>query len=281
MKFFQLLFWCGSLAVGFSTTLRAQPMVTLVSSDFEVTNNLDGWRGTNNSGNSRPVTYQPGGPTSNSVGYISMVEGVADSSFNHFIAPDKFLGDQRAAYNGLLTFYYRKTVTGGGNAGNGIVKLFADTNQLSFDLPYPPAGNVWHHFAIPLNENAGWRFLPATNNHRATREEMLSVLSGLTLMQIRAEWAGVNNEVDDIDDVMFLGQPSGAPEPGLGIATFAGLTVTGAVGSTYTIEYRDALDASTNWFPLTNLVLPHTPYLFVDTNSPSAASRFYRAVLNP
>jgi hypothetical protein len=64
-----------------------------------------------------------------------------------------------------------------------------------------------------------------------------------------------------------------------GIAMYAGLTIVGTVGSTNRIEYKDNL-TTTNWNVLTSLVLPASPYLFIDTNSASPAKRFYR-VLQP
>jgi hypothetical protein len=85
----------------------------------------------------------------------------------------------------------------------------------------------------------------------------------------------------DIDDVQLLALPTDAPSPQLDIKTYAGLLVRGSVGSRYLIEYRDVLDNTMTWLPLTNIVLPISPYLFTDTNSPSASKRFYRAVLTP
>jgi N-acetylneuraminic acid mutarotase len=64
------------------------------------------------------------------------------------------------------------------------------------------------------------------------------------------------------------------------IKMYAGLTVIGNVGGTYRIEYKNTLSA-TNWTTLTNMVLPASPYLFIDSTSPSAQQRFYRAVPTP
>ena len=61
------------------------------------------------------------------------------------------------------------------------------------------------------------------------------------------------------------------------IKMYAGLTLSGPVGSTNRIDFTASL-AATNWTVLTNLVLPASPYLFIDTNSPNSATRFYRAV---
>ena len=49
------------------------------------------------------------------------------------------------------------------------------------------------------------------------------------------------------------------------------------IGGQYQIEYNTDL-TTTNWIPLTTIMLPSSPYLYVDTNSPAVANRFYRAV---
>jgi uncharacterized repeat protein (TIGR03803 family) len=58
---------------------------------------------------------------------------------------------------------------------------------------------------------------------------------------------------------------------------YPGLTLQGTVGGRYQIEYNTDL-TTTNWIPLTTIMLPSSPYLYVDTNSPAVANRFYRAV---
>jgi hypothetical protein len=56
---------------------------------------------------------------------------------------------------------------------------------------------------------------------------------------------------------------------------YAGLTLAGTTGSTNRIEFKHDL-AATNWNVLTNLILPASPYLFIDTTPATAARRFYR-----
>lgn len=65
-----------------------------------------------------------------------------------------------------------------------------------------------------------------------------------------------------------------------GIATYAGIQITGTIGASYTIQFAPALP-STNWTPLTNLALPSSPYLFFDTTPIAGAGRrFYQTVTN-
>ena len=69
--------------------------------------------------------------------------------------------------------------------------------------------------------------------------------------------------------------------PALDIHTYAGLTITGAVGTVYSVEYITDL-AQTNdpsaWRCLEYLQLPASPYLWADNSGPATGKRFYRAV---
>jgi formylglycine-generating enzyme required for sulfatase activity len=68
---------------------------------------------------------------------------------------------------------------------------------------------------------------------------------------------------------------------GLSIQTYAGLTITGAVGTVYSIEYVTDLDQTnipSAWCCLEFLQLPASPYLWADKSAPAIGHRFYRAV---
>lgn len=67
----------------------------------------------------------------------------------------------------------------------------------------------------------------------------------------------------------------------LGIAMYAGLNVTGTVGWTYRIEYKENLLPTVPWTYLTNIVLSQSPYLWIDVGSTNAPRRFYQAVWAP
>lgn len=66
----------------------------------------------------------------------------------------------------------------------------------------------------------------------------------------------------------------------VGINMYAGLNIYGSVGANYRIEFVNNL-SSTNWQTLTNITLPASPYLQIDTDSPNNVQRFYRAILLP
>jgi formylglycine-generating enzyme required for sulfatase activity len=79
-----------------------------------------------------------------------------------------------------------------------------------------------------------------------------------------------------------LGPGASAQTPaGLDIQVYAGLSITGAVGAVYSVEYASDL-ALTNdpsaWRCLEFLQLPVSPYLWADKSTPATGKRFYRAV---
>jgi len=72
--------------------------------------------------------------------------------------------------------------------------------------------------------------------------------------------------------------------PVLDIDLYAGLTITGAVGTVYSIEYVTDLAQTNNpsaWRCLEYLQLPASPYLWADKSAPATDQRFYRARVFP
>src|SRR6185369_5632333 len=65
------------------------------------------------------------------------------------------------------------------------------------------------------------------------------------------------------------------------IQTYAGLTITGAVGAVYTVQYSTNLAQSNDWRGAGIVQLPSSPWLWVDTNARASGGRFYRAVEGP
>ncbi len=118
--------------------------------------------------------------------------------------------------------------------------------------------------------NYQWR-LNGTNLAGATS-------STLTLSNLNAGQAGVYSVV--VSNAAGSVTSSAATLSLLNLNMFAGLTIVGQLGGSYQIDYRSNLNI-TNWINITNIVLPSSPYLFIDTASPQYPQRFYRAVLVP
>ena len=74
--------------------------------------------------------------------------------------------------------------------------------------------------------------------------------------------------------------PPGIGAATLSLSTYAGLSIEGTVGGRYQIEYSTDLNPD-SWATLTTIVLPKSPYLFFDVESPRDERRFYRALAKP
>jgi formylglycine-generating enzyme required for sulfatase activity len=72
--------------------------------------------------------------------------------------------------------------------------------------------------------------------------------------------------------------------PVLNAQLYAGLSITGVVGTVYSVEYVTDLAQTNNasaWQCLEYLQLPASPYLWADKSAPAIGKRFYRAVQFP
>ena len=67
----------------------------------------------------------------------------------------------------------------------------------------------------------------------------------------------------------------------LGVQLYAGLSITGAVGTVYQIQYVTDLAEANSWRCLEFLQLPASPYLWADKSAPATGQRFYRSVEFP
>ncbi len=74
----------------------------------------------------------------------------------------------------------------------------------------------------------------------------------------------------------LVASPSNFPPAILALSIYPGITINGTPGLTYQIQYSTSLNSS--WLILTNLSLPYSPYLWIDTSSPVSGHRFYRSV---
>jgi hypothetical protein len=80
---------------------------------------------------------------------------------------------------------------------------------------------------------------------------------------------------------VIIPRSSAQTEPTLGINCYAGLSITGNVGTVYSVEYVTGLaqtNTSTAWRCLEFLQLPASPYPWLDKSVPVNGKRFYRVV---
>ena len=81
---------------------------------------------------------------------------------------------------------------------------------------------------------------------------------------------------------LFAAASRGASPPVIleNIEAVPRLKITGTVGNLFQVEYVTDVSAS-RWTPLKNLILPSSPYYFLDTDAPGHAKRFYRVTSGP
>src|SRR6476620_7578279 len=66
--------------------------------------------------------------------------------------------------------------------------------------------------------------------------------------------------------------------PGLNLQLYAGLSITGAVSTVYSVEYVTDLAQTNSWRCLEFLQPLSSPYLWVDKSAPAVGHRYYRAM---
>jgi hypothetical protein len=177
----------------------------LVESSFDA--GQDGWSDWDANGKSAPITYHPTNGISG--GYLSLDEvGNGDGATTYWVAPAKFLGDQRPAFGGAIEFTAKQSSrdSQSGVVNNKCVVLVGGGLTLNYTSPYRPC-DAWTHFAVPLLP-AFWQ-VDDGSGRAPTLEEMLLVLGNLTTLRVRAEYRA-GNDVDSIDSVRLLaGRPDG------------------------------------------------------------------------
>src|ERR1700733_13042152 len=80
-----------------------------------------------------------------------------------------------------------------------------------------------------------------------------------------------------ITPLSLVNPPSSrAQTPGLNIQLYASLSISGAVGTVFSVEYVTDLAQTNSWRFLVFLQLPASPYLWTDKSAPATGQRFYR-----
>jgi len=228
--------------------------------------------------------YLIGNRTFRGIGRI-LSDGSPDPDFN------PGTGSDTANINSAVIQPDDKIIVGGkfqvfgGQPRSGLARLFGRRSDGPPGLLVQPVGQMLlagsnlvlsasAEGALPLQYQ--WQF-NGTNIAGATN-------SMLTLLAIQLSSSGtyrvqVSNTSGSTmsSEVSIVVLPA---DPLIGIQMYAGLTIFGFTNRTYRIEAADVV-APEQWATITNLVLPYTPYLFIDGATPMHQQRFYRARLLP
>lgn len=147
-------------------------------------------------------------------GHVQVTDPVL-SGTTYFVAPAKFLGDASSTYGETLTYDLRSTasVADFDNPEILIQGLDIDGSPLElrydFDFGTPdnflPTSN-WMTYAVPLDETASrWR-INGSGGVVPDQDQMISVLSNVTGLLIRAEFRSGGEEAF-LDNVQFGATP--------------------------------------------------------------------------
>ncbi len=175
-----------------------------------------------------------------------------------------------------------------GVSSNGVTVA----NLLTYDYDLGPGdgGSTYLYYTPPVNRYTG--------NDRTQAWHQFTICAWSNSMTLlidgNAVYSGPGSSFDRViiavtgpswrpalgvqfDDFSFVSHPAVAT---LGIRMYAGVNVAGSVGAPYQLQYKNSLSGA-SWQPLADIILPASPYFFVDTNTPYSSQRFYRAVAKP
>ena len=108
----------------------------------------------------------------------------------------------------------------------------------------------------------------------------------LDALESSSQWQTLTNFVLPLSPYVWIDYetrdlPMRFFRPSAKIARYAGLTIDGTAGRTYRVEYANSLEPSSEWLTLTNIVLPLSPYIWIDYETPVLPNRSYRALESP
>jgi hypothetical protein len=162
----------GSVACG-----RHQAAGVLVAHEFSTS--AEGWQIAGDTGPTGPIFHPTGG---RSGGYISNTDEAVGETW-YFDAPASVLTRLAAAEGGRLEYSLKQDTADAGFPDDDVV-IVGEAGRLSFRFDYAP-GADWTDFSVPLSAAANWRW---NWNARATEEQIRSVLSRPSRLEIRGEY---------------------------------------------------------------------------------------------
>jgi gliding motility-associated-like protein len=168
--------------------------ITAQISTFDKDN--EGWLGLGDTKDELAIWKATGG---NPNGHI-FVDDQSVGGVWYFKAPDKFLGNKCSAYGQLLSFDLKTDNLAGGYDQDDVL-LQSNGLTIVFDFPNNPK-LTWTHYEVRLDETANWR-VNTINGVKATKSQIISVLSNLTLFRIRGEFAKGQGDLGSLDNVIL------------------------------------------------------------------------------
>lgn len=133
-------------------------------------------------------------------GYVSATDIPGLQMTWYWEAPARYQGD-RSAYSGrTLTFDLKQSLSSE-DFDAADVSLLGGGLELVFDLPNSP-GKDWTSYTVPLDGGNRWHTIERRVSRPATIDDMRVVLTSLTYLRIRGEYA-LNVDTGGLDNVIF------------------------------------------------------------------------------
>lgn len=119
-------------------------------------------------------------------GYIYAKDDVLGGVW-YFNAPDQYLGDKSEYYNATMKFSLFQESAMSRQFEKSDIIIDGGEKRISCQLPKFP-GEEWEHYAIKINEEAGWVNGDFDSGSKATKSDIQAVLENVTSLQIRGEF---------------------------------------------------------------------------------------------
>jgi hypothetical protein len=159
----------------------------LVVHDFS--SSAEGWQVAGDTGPAG-LNFHPTGGRSG--GYVSNTDEALGETW-YFQAPASVLTQLAAAEGGRLEYSLKQDSADAGFPDDDVV-IVGEAGRLSYRFDYAP-GTDWTDFSVQLSASANWRW---NWNARATEEQIRSVLSRPSRLEIRGEYR-TGDDVGAID----------------------------------------------------------------------------------
>ena len=212
---------------------------------------------------------------------------------NIYVLIGKPLGDTVAD---SFAVYYAN-----GSLNSGSTRPGQTTGLLA--APWVPQIGRWYHLAYTLDDSAKVESMYIDGKQVATRSGIVGtiaydshpVLIGADndngnytyFFPGKADEVSIYNralasgEIAAIQAAGAAGKCRGANPPGAAIALYPGVSISGAIGYTYGVQYSTNAANLNGWIGLTNVTLTQTNQLWYDSIPASKQQRFYRVLSGP
>jgi hypothetical protein len=184
------------------------------------------------------------------------------------LTSDKFVNSDGFGTNASFSLIYGMCVDDSGN-----LILACEDN---YALDGGPQGGVIREMTPTTNVlTLAGSFTQSGYTNGAGNVALFNLAGGVCFAQGSIFVADTDNQ--RIRQITFNPQAQPVSGASLGIAAYAGLTITGTVGRTYQIQTSADMNS---WSTIATLLLNSSPYVWIDQNA-LIGDKFYRALLLP